>query len=190
MINNTNSENFNSGSHNDGYQNIGNKNIGDANIGNRNIGDKNIGDWNFGNENRGSQNIGNNNSGRCNSGNNNSGMWNSGSNNKGFFNSETPEYITVFNKPCLREVWDAAEKPKFIYNIIYIKWISYEETTIVEIMHNPKLKDTNGYLRILSLEEAWEDAIEEASERDIELLKALPNFDSDVFFEITKYRIK
>jgi len=205
MKDNINLENFNSGFHNDGYQNIGDRNIGnqnignqnigdvnigDANIGNRNIGTENIGDWNFGNKNKGNQNLGNKNNGECNSGNSNTGSWNLGSNNKGFFNTKTPEFITVFNKPCLREVWDAAEKPKFIYNVTYVKWIFYEETTIVERMHNPKLKETNGYLRVLSLEEAWEEAIEEASKRDIELLKALPNFDSDVFFEITKYRIK
>lgn len=37
---------------------------------------------------------------------------------------------------------------------------------------------------------AWREAYDKATKEDIELLKALPNFDADVFFEISGIRIE
>lgn len=47
-----------------------------------------------------------------------------------------------------------------------------------------------GYLKTLEYKEAWAEAYKDASKEDIKLLKALPNFDADVFFEITGIKIK
>jgi hypothetical protein len=44
---------------------------------------------------------------------------------------------------------------------------------------------TEGYLKIIPYKEAWAIAYKDASEEDIGLLKALPNWDADVFKEIT-----
>jgi hypothetical protein len=49
---------------------------------------------------------------------------------------------------------------------------------------------TDGYLKTFEYKEAWKNAFNEAAEEDIELLKSLPNFDSDVFEEITGIKIK
>ena len=46
-----------------------------------------------------------------------------------------------------------------------------------------------GYLKTFSYKEAWANAYKGASKGDIKLLKALPNFDADVFFEITGIRV-
>ena len=48
---------------------------------------------------------------------------------------------------------------------------------------------TGGYLKKISYKEAWANAFKTASDKDIELLKALPNFDADVFYEITGIRL-
>jgi hypothetical protein len=194
-----NSGNMNSGNKNSGDFNSGNKNSGDFNSGDFNSGDLNSGDWNSGNKNSGDFNSGDFNSGDLNSGDwnsgdfnsgdRNSGNWNSGNMNSGYFNSEQPKLINVFNKPCSIEIWNESKKPQFIYNLILTKWISFEEMTEDEKINNPKAYLSNGYLKTLSYKESWENAFKEARENDIVLLKNLPNFDSDVFFEITGLKI-
>ena len=176
--------NWNSGDWNSGNMNSGNKNSGDFNSGNKNSGDFNSGDFNSGDLNSGDWN-----SGDFNSGDRNSGNWNSGNMNSGYFNSEQPKLINVFNKPCSIEIWNESKKPQFIYNLILTKWISFEEMTEDEKINNPKAYLSNGYLKTLSYKESWENAFKEARENDIVLLKNLPNFDSDVFFEITGLKI-
>mgnify|MGYP000202613853 CR=1 FL=1 len=46
---------------------------------------------------------------------------------------------------------------------------------------NPSYKTTGGYLKVYNYKEAWKIAYDKATDEDIELLKALPNFDADVF---------
>ena len=113
--------------------------------------------------NSGNYNSGNGNSGRWNSGNYNSGSWNSGNWNScnretGFFNTKEPHTINVFNKPVARDVWESCKKPKFIY---------------FDLDHK------------LTYKQNWEKAYSTTTQEEIELLKALPNFDADVFFELT-----
>jgi hypothetical protein len=47
-----------------------------------------------------------------------------------------------------------------------------------------------GYLKTFEYKEAWVEAYKTATKEDITLLKALPNFDADVFFEITGIKVK
>jgi hypothetical protein len=47
-----------------------------------------------------------------------------------------------------------------------------------------------GYLKTLEYKEAWAVAYTTAAKEDVKLLKSLPNFDADVFFEITGIKIK
>jgi len=110
----------------------------------------------------GNSNSGYGNSGDGNSGDRNSGDWNACDYETGAFNSEQSDYIRVFNKPCLRSDWENARKPDFLYFDI--------DATI-------------GYKA--SLQKSFESADAE----QIAMLKALPNFDADVFFEISGIRI-
>lgn len=142
-----------------------------TNSGNSNSGDSNSGNWNTGNWNTGNSN----------SGNSNSGNWNSGDMNSGYFNSMNPNEILVFNKPCSIYKWDRADKPKFIYFDLTF-WIN-------EKRNFPNYKTAGGYLKKLTYKEAWTNAYKSATKKDIELLKALPNFDPDVFEEISGIRI-
>ena len=153
----------NSGHNNSGHSNSGGWNSGGWNSGHRNSGDSNSGGSNSGDWNSGGSNSGNWNSGHSNSGDWNSGNWNSCNNESGFFNSKQSEYINVFNKKCLRSYWDDSQKPSFIYF---------------------EIKPELGY------KGSFQESFIKASKEDIELLKALPNFDEDVFFEISGIRIK
>jgi len=71
-----------------------------------------------------------------------------------------------------------------------------EKEDIIDKMSDKEKEDnknafvTNGYLKPFSYKEAWANAYKTATEKDIRLLKTLPNFDADVFEEITGIKIK
>ena len=157
-----NSGDSNSGHRNSGHRNSGHSNSGDRNSGHKNSGDYNSGDRNSGDYNSGIYNSGDYNSGIYNSGDYNSGAWNSCNKETGFFNSRQSKKIRVFNKKCKLEEWDSADKPSFLFFSV-----------------DPQL----GYKK------SFQKAFKEASKGDIELLKKLPNFDKDVFFEISGIRL-
>ncbi len=190
----------NTGYRNSGYSNSGNSNSGDSNSGDwnsgySNSGDSNSGDWNSGNRNSGYSNSGNSNSGDSNSGDSSSGDWNSGdwnscNNESGYFNSSESEEIRVFNKSCNKDLWSASDKPDFIYNLELNKWVWFDDMTDEEKQDSPKAYVCGGYLKTFSHNEAWMNAYNEASDEDIELLKKLPNFDSEIFEEITGIKIQ
>jgi len=179
-----NSGHWNSGDGNSGYWNSGYRNSGNGNSGNWNSGDGNSGYWNSGYRNSGYWN-----SGDWNSGDRNSGYWNSGDGNSGFFNSQTPENIYVFNKPCPRKVWESAKIPAFLY-FSTGKWIKSEEMTEEEKESHPHHGVTGGYLRTIAYKDAFQAAWEAASEEEKDQLKQLPNFDAEVFFEISGIRVE
>jgi len=184
-----NSGDSNSGDSNSGYSNSGYSNSGDRNSGDRNSGNSNSGYSNSGNSNSGNSNSGDSNSGNRNSGYRNSGDSNSGDRNSGDFNSTTPETINCFNKPCKTSVWDNARKPDFIYNVVLNRWISWTEMTDKEKIDNKNAFVCEGYLKTLGYKEAWAEAYKGASKDDIKLLKALPNWDADVFESITGIKV-
>jgi len=151
-----NSGNYNSGKWNSGNGNSGYMNSGDCNSGNRNSGNRNYGNRNSGNWNPGYMNSGDGNSGDRNSGNRNSGDWNSCDNSSGFLNTKSEDTIQVFNKPCLREVLEDADIPDFFY-----------------------FESGDDY------KQSWQDSYNTADEEDRNKVKLLPNFDAEVFFELT-----
>ena len=135
--------------------------------------------------NSGDRNSGNRNSGNRNSGHMNSGHWNSGDMNSGFFNSKTPEFILAFNKPCRLENWRKSDKPWDLLNITLTIFIDESNMSEKEKEAYPFYKITGGYLKRFTYKEAWINSFKKASKGEIELLKKLPNFDEDVFFDIT-----
>jgi len=192
--------NNNTGENNTGENNTGENNTGDWNSGNSNSGYSNSGDSNTGHRNSGNSNSGYSNSGHWNSGDSNtghrnsghwnSGYWNSGDMNSGHFNSTTPDTIRCFNKDVDRETWEQADKPQFIYNVNPNIWVDESDMTDDEKKEFSKFHDRGGYLKTIEYKEAWKIAWDEASEEDKTLLSKLPNFDADVFEEITGINTK
>ena len=188
-----NSGGWNTGGYNTGNYNTGDCNTGDCNTGYRNTGYRNTGYWNTGNCNTGYCNTGDCNTGDCNTGYRNTGYrntgyWNTGNCNTGYFNTVTPDTILVFNKECKREVWKNAIKPNFIYFNL-TDWVDEEDMTEDEKQKHPEYKTTGGYLKKYRYKEAFQNSFNKLSAEEkknqVELLKALPNFDKDVFFEIS-----
>jgi len=179
----------NTGDRNTGDRNTGHRNTGDRNTGDRNTGDRNTGDRNTGDRNTGDRNTGDRNTGHRNTGDWNTGDWNTGHRNTGGFNTISPEDILVFNKPCKYEIWDEADKPSCLYFNIK-QWIDYPDMTDKEKADNESAKTAGGYIKQIDYKEAFTNSMKNASEYEIELIKKLPNFDADVFEEISGFRIK
>ena len=139
--------------------------------------------------NTGIGNSGNSNSGDRNSGDRNSGYWNSCDKETGNFNSKQSDVIRVFNKECKRSAVDNASLPNFCYDVNPCLWISFESMSDEEKIENKDAFVADGYLKTISYKEAWAESFKKATPSDIALLKKYPNFDAEVFEEITGIKI-
>ena len=174
---------INSGDWNSGNWNSGDCNSGDYNSGNWNSGDWNSGDCNSGDYNSGDWNSGNCNSGNWNSGDCNSGNWNSGNWNSGFFNSDEP-YVRMFNKMTDKKRCDI-DIPSWCY-FDFTVWVSHDTATEEEkIEHKTEIEICGGFLKTINYKDAWRIAWNKASIEERKKLFDLPNWDNQVFEEIT-----
>ena len=200
---NWNSGNWNSGDNNSGNCNTGNKNSGNWNSGNFNSGDNNSGNcnngnWNSGNKNSGNwnsgdNNSGDNNSGNCNTGDYNSGNWNSGDWNKcnfsnGCFNTMDSK-IYLFNKPSEWTYWDWRNSMAYVIlsrmqnNLL--EYVIWEDMTDEEKNSYPEAEITGGYLKKLNKFECNINWWHNLSDEEKAVITAIPNFDKEIFKEIT-----
>ena len=177
----------NTGNRNTGDCNTGNRNTGDCNTGNRNTGDRNTGDWNTGNRNTGDRNTGDWNTGDW-----NTGDWNKSSFNTGCFNTEEQK-IMLFNKPSdmtYREWIDS--DARYLLNQIpkdVVEWVYEEDMTDEEKAAHPTYETTGGYLKVLDESECGQLWWGSLSDRRKEIIKAIPNFDAEIFFQCTGVRV-
>ena len=188
---------WNTGDRNTGNRNTGDRNTGDRNTGNRNTGDCNTGDWNTGdrntgNRNTGDWNTGDRNTGNRNTGNRNTGDWNKSSFNTGCFNTKEQK-IMLFNKPSdmtYREWIDS--DARYLLNQIpkdVVEWVYEEDMTDEEKAAHPTYETTGGYLKVLDESECGQLWWGSLSDRRKEIIKAIPNFDAEIFFQCTGVRV-
>ena len=183
----------NSGDWNSGNRNSGDWNSGDCNSGNRNSGNRNSGNWNSGNRNSGDcnsgdWNSGNRNSGDWNSGNRNSGDWNKCSFSNGCFNTVEPK-IYLFNKPSDWTYRDWLNSDaRYLLNQIpgdALEYVWFEDMTDEEKTAHPEAKTTGGYLKQLDNSECGSIWWRGLNDYEKSIIKAIPNFDKEIFKEIT-----
>lgn len=156
-----NSGNENSGDCNSGDWNTGSRNAGDHNTGNSNTGSRNAGDRNIGDWNTGFNNYGDGNVGNHNTGVGNVGSYNSGNNNVGYFNS------------CSYRVGCFNTKVPTV-------WLFNKDSGIPADRFYGNLKYLFMLQRIHS---------RTLTDNDVKLIKSLPNFDPDIFYETTGINI-
>ena len=190
----------NTGNRNTGDWNTGNRNTGDWNTGDCNTGDWNTGNWNTGNWNTGDCNAGNRNTGDWNTGNCNTGNWNTGSYNAcnhsaGMFNTkEQPLYL--FNKPTdftrdeFRNIFPNEYDLLFHSLFPLTEWIIESNMSAEEKEANPSYKTTGGYLKKRTYHEAWRIMWDSWTKEQQDSIKKLPNFDKDIFKEITGIEVE
>ena len=192
-----NTGNRNTGDCNTGNRNTGDWNTGDRNTGNRNTGDYNTGYYNTGNGNTGNwntgdRNIGNFNAGNWNTGDCNTGDWNKSSFNTGCFNTKEQK-IMLFNKPSDMTYCEWLESDaRWLLNQIpknVVKWVYEEDMTDVEKTAHPTYEITGGYLKVLNESECGQLWWNGLSDEDKTIIKAIPNFDADIFEECTGIKV-
>ena len=182
-----NTGNRNTGDCNTGNRNTGDYNTGYCNTGNRNTGDRNTGDWNTGNRNTGNRNTGNRNTGDY-----NTGDWNKSSFNTGCFNTEEQK-IMLFNKPSdmtYREWMDS--DARYLLNQIpknVVEWVDEEDMTDEEKTAYPTYETIGGYLKTLDESESGQLWWNELSDCNKQIIKSIPNFDPDIFYECTGIKV-
>ena len=189
---NSNTGNRNTGDWNTGDWNTGNSNTGNSNTGDSNTGDRNTGDWNTGNRNTGDSNTGLWNTGNRNTGDRNTGDWNKSSFNTGCFMTKEPT-IMMFNKPTdwTYRNWidsDAHHLLDCIQKNV-VEWIFESDMSDEEKVDNPTYKCTGGYLKMLNESECCQRWWDSLSESNRNVIRNMPNFDAEIFKEITGIRI-
>ena len=157
----------NTGNCNTGNCNTGNCNTGDWNTGDRNTGDRNTGDWN-------------------------TGDWNSCNQSTGCF-CTVQQPIMFFNKPSTWSFEDwLRSDARYLMNQIpkkVVEWVYSEDMTDEEKSAHPSHETTGGYLKVLDESECgqiWWDGL---SEHNRNIIRALPNFDPDIFEQVTGIKI-
>ena len=166
-----------------GYRNSGNLNSGNFNSGNRNSGHYNSGDYNTGDYNSGDYNSGNYNSGDY-----NSGDWNKCNFSSGCFNT-IEHQIYLFNKPSEWTYRDWMDSEA--YTILSympnnaLQYIAWENMTDEEKNTYPEARTTCGYLKKLDNSECRIKWWRNLSNEQKAVITAIPNFDKEIFKEIT-----
>ena len=153
--------NGNTGLFNSGYKNSGNRNSGNRNSGYRNSGDWNSGDWN-------------------------SGVFNSCNFSNGVFCNKEDMDIRIFNMPSgmsMRDFyrskyWGAMCSVDFPLT----EWAEYTEE---EKQADEKKALIGGYLKKNTYQYACARWWEDMSEENREIIMSMPNFDAEVFKDIT-----
>lgn len=183
---------WNSGTGNAGDGNTGDFNTGNWNTGNGNTGYKNTGDSNIGDENTGDSNIGNENTGKRNIGDSNTGDFNNSSFNAGCFNVKEHK-IMLFDKPSdmTYQDWLDSKARELLRQIpkSAAEWVNTDDMTDEEKVAHSTYKTTGGYLKELDKSECcqmWWDSLDID---DKEIIKAIPNFDPDIFYECTGIKV-
>ena len=172
--------------------NIGKNCTGRCNTGDWNTGDCNTGDCNTGNRNTGDWNTGDWNTGDWNTGNRNTGDWNKSSFNTGCFNTEEQK-IMLFNKPSNMTYSEWLDSDaRYLLNQIpkdVVEWVYEEDMTDEEKAAHPTYETTGGYLKVLDESECGQLWWGSLSDRRKEIIKAIPNFDAEIFFQCTGVRV-
>ena len=150
-----------------GEGNTGHSNSGDSNTGNSNSGDSNTGDWNTGNR--------------------NSGDSNTGYRNSGAFCTDSNPVVWLFDQPTAIKVrdWEDSDAYKIMYNLNPNIWIYSSDMNDAQKEAYPEHETTGGFLKSLTMKDAWSDLWVNLTDDKKEIFTNLPNFDADKFEQIT-----
>lgn len=167
----------NSGNHNSGDHNRGDHNSGDYNSGDHNSGNHNSGDWNSGYCNSGYWNRGDHNRGDYNSGDWNRGDYNSGDYNNGDYN------ISNYSNGC----FNTKQTKMFLFNQLsdwtLSDWRNSEAKRILDayVSVSPSPEETTKEEIFEQQQQNWN----QLSQKQKEIVMAIPNFDKAIFKEVT-----
>ena len=128
-----------------------------------------------------------------NTGKNCTGRWNTGDCNKSSFNTgcfmTEEQKIMFFNKPSDWTYNDWLRRDaRYLLNRIpknVVEWIYSEDMTDEEKAEHPTHETTGGYLKVLDESDCGQLWWGSLSDRQKNIIKALPNFDPEIFYQCT-----
>jgi len=172
----------NTGLFNSGYRNSGDRNSGNRNSGNRNSGYRNSGDLNSGDQNSGDLNSGDRNSGDLNSGYRNSGV---------FCTRKREDTVPMFNKESSMSWGDWYRHPAYSASrgLTLTNWVDWDNMTDEEKKQHSESYVCGGYLKVYEYKEAWLTLWGTFDDQEKNSFRTLPNFDADIFEEITGIKL-
>ena len=117
-------------------------------------------------------------------------MFNACNHANGLFNTKSPK-ISIFNKQTKMTYEDFQEKYPEVYNLLYYsrftltQWVCECDMTPEEKEAHPEYKVQEGYLKTYTYKEACQKMWDGFSKTERNKIKKLPNFDKNIFKEIT-----
>ena len=148
----------------------------------------NTGKHNTGRYNTGNYNSGDYNSGYQNSGNRNSGDWNKTNFSNGCFNTESQK-IFLFNQPSEWTYldWLDSDARRVLTGCPsnVLSWIRKDCMTDEEKEQHPEYSVTGGFLKYIEKETGRQRWWDELPMENKNIVMQIPNFDKDIFNEIT-----
>ena len=135
--------------------NVGYRNVGYMNVGDMNVGYMNVGDWNVGKY------------------------------HTGYFNTIEPT-LSMFNKDTGKKKEDLdLNLPLFLYFGLTV-WVSHDTATDEEKKaHKQEIEACGGFLKKLDYKDAFRISWDKASPDEHKKLLSLPNWDNEIFKEIS-----
>lgn len=127
--------------------------------------------------NTGDYNTGNLNTGDWNTGHYNTGMFNSCNYSNGFFNTKEPT-VNIFNV-------DSGMTVSEFYTSKYFEALFSSPFILTEWIEDESKGLIGGYLKKYTFEEACKNWWNKMSDNDKEIIKSIPNFNAEIFKEIT-----
>lgn len=110
----------------------------------------------------------------------------------GCFNTEEQK-IMLFNKPSNMTYSEWLDSDaRYLLNQIpkdVVEWVYEEDMTDEEKAAHPTYETTGGYLKVLDESECGQLWWGSLSDRRKEIIKAIPNFDAEIFFQCTGVRV-
>jgi len=190
--------NYSTGNYSTGNYSTGNYSTGNHSTGNYSTGYRSTGNYSTGNWSTGYRSTGTWSTGDYSTGYRSTGTWSTGDYSTGNWsisNYSTGHFSTIdysgfgaFDKPCTLEEWGEAEKPFWLYFPL-TEWIKEEKMTDKEKKDNPSFKTTKGYLKVYDYKEAFQKSYAKATREEQLKIKNLPNFDAEIFYQISGIKI-
>ena len=198
MVNKTNTGDWSTGDWSTGDYSAGNRSTGHWSTGDYSTGDCSTGDWSTGYRSTGYHSTGNystgdrstayRSTGDYSTGNWSTGDWSTSDYSTGHFSTIDDTGFSAFNKPCTRKQWAQADIPSWLYFNL-TEWVDKEDMTDLEKQDHPTYETTGGYLKKYEYQEAWKKSYDNATREEQLKIKSLPNFDAEVFYEISGIKI-
>ena len=116
----------------------------------------------------------------------NSGYYNSGYRNSGLFNTDEPN-ARLFNKDAGITFTALRRKDSYpdFSGLELVVWVGESMMTEEEKTKHPSYETNKGFLKEIGYKEMWAIFWRTTSEENRKKVIALPNFDADIFEEIT-----